>query len=105
MNTKPSPSKPSSSDSDSAAEKEVELVVEADGTIRFVYDDDLYALLEPLALVWDIERASHVEPTPLGNWQVDASPFGGPPCLTVQHRRDDALAAEAAWLKRQLRGD
>lgn len=73
------------------------IVVCPDGTVDFLYDDALRPLLEEGDFT--IRRASHVEPTADGQWQVDLSPVGGPSLPPTAHR-SDALAAEAAWLNR-----
>jgi len=48
----------------------------------------------------EIRRASHVEPTPDGDWIADLSPVDGP-CLGPFPRRSAALAAEQTWLEQQ----
>jgi len=63
--------------------------------MRFVYDDDLTALLELGEA--RITRASHVEPALAGGWTADMAPAGGP-VLGPFAKRADALAAEQAWL-------
>ncbi len=72
----------------------MDIVILADGTIRYVYDETLdLATLGPL----DIRRASHVEPTDDGRWSADLSPVDGPnlgPFIT----RSEALLAEQTWL-------
>lgn len=65
------------------------------GTIAFIYQDTLRPLLT--AGKATIRRASHVEPTPDGQWTADLTPVGGPilgPYLT----RVEALTAETDWL-------
>ena len=50
--------------------------IRPDGAVRFVYDDALRGLLalgQPT-----IRRASHVEPTPDGQWTADLGPMEGP---------------------------
>lgn len=74
----------------------MELVVDALGQVRCVYDETIdVAALGVVA----IQRASHVEPDPSGRWLAQLSPVGGP-TLGPFNRRSDALAAEAAWLRR-----
>jgi hypothetical protein len=53
----------------------MQLVVSPGGVVRCLYDEslDLAALGE-----LSIERASHVEPTPDGQWTADLSPVEGP---------------------------
>lgn len=74
----------------------MQLLVEADGTVRCLYDEDIdLTRLGPLS----IHRASRVEPTAEGDWRADLSPVGGP-CLGPFRRRSQALAAERRWLLR-----
>ena len=73
----------------------MQLVVEPDGRIRAVYDEQL-DLAGFGCLV--IQRASHVEPDSSGRWHADLSPVGGP-VLGPFDRRGEALAAEHAWLE------
>lgn len=103
-------------------EKELDIVVEADGTIRFIHDDDVAELFAGEAT--RTKRASNVEPHPAkGGWLVDLRPVGGPVLgvyaeVNVHDNVDlastdavafldgfvtrrAALAAEVAWLKRE----
>lgn len=70
------------------------LILHPDGTAQGRYDDRL-----PLRSLGPqtIQRASHVEPTPHGQWQADLAPVGGP-VLGPYPTRAEALEAEAAWL-------
>lgn len=70
------------------------LRINADGTIRCVYDETL-----PLAALGQmtIQRASHVEPTADGQWTADLTPVAGP-LLGPFRQRSEALAAERGWL-------
>jgi hypothetical protein len=72
----------------------MQLIIQTGGVVRCLYAEtiDLTAL-GPMA----IERASHVEPTPDGQWLADLSPVKGP-VLGPFSQRSQALAAEAAWL-------
>lgn len=72
----------------------MQLVVAADATVRFVYDERLD--LASLGAV-GIQRASHVESTSSGQWTADLTPVAGP-VLGVFARRSEALEAERAWL-------
>lgn len=87
-------------------DKELDLVVETDGTVRFVYDDDLAAAFagEELHTV----RASHVEPAADfgiagGGWIADMRPSGGPLLGAADlggfPTRQAALDAERRWLR------
>ena len=73
----------------------MDLVVERNGLVRCVYSEAIdLARLGSLA----IRRASHVEPAADGGWTADLSPVGGP-SLGPFPSRNQALAAEAAWLE------
>lgn len=72
----------------------MDIVIHADGIVRFVYDETLdLATLGSL----DIRRASHVEPTDDGRWTADLSPVEGP-SLGPFSTRSEALLAEQEWL-------
>ena len=71
-----------------------------DGLLRFVYQDELIELLRLGQHL--IERASHVEPSPLG-WTADLTPVGGP-VLGPFARRDQAIAEEVNWLDSHMDG-
>ena len=70
-------------------------VIRPDGTLEFIYADELRPLFEAGELA--IRRASHVEPTPDGRWHVDLAPVGGA-VLGPFNLREQALEAERAWL-------
>lgn len=71
------------------------LIVQPDGTVEFIYDDAIdLAGLGRLT----IARASHVEPTPTGQWTADLSPVSGP-VLGPFRTRTAALQAERIWLE------
>jgi len=71
-----------------------QLVITAAGSVRCRYAEaiDLSAIG-----ALSIERASHVEPNDLGQWQADLAPVGGP-LLGPFPRRSQALLAEQVWL-------
>lgn len=72
----------------------MQLRIDADGTIEGLYAEAIdLAALGTLT----IRRASYVEPTPDGQWQVDLAPIGGPVLMGFPGRRQ-ALRAEEAWL-------
>jgi hypothetical protein len=74
------------------------LIVQPDGTVECLYDDTLdLAGLGRLKIV----RASHVEPTPSGQWTADLSPVDGP-VLGPFCTRTEALQAERTWLEEHL---
>jgi hypothetical protein len=72
------------------------VAIRADGTLEFIYADELRLLLE----LGDcrITRASHVEPTQEGLWRADLSPVGGP-VLEPTRLRAAALEQEQEWLE------
>jgi hypothetical protein len=73
----------------------MQLVVQSNGGIRCVYDEQLD--LQTLGQV-SIQRGSHVEPTADGQWTADLSPVQGP-MLGPFALRTEALAAERQWLE------
>jgi len=70
-------------------------IITPGGEVKFVWDDQM-AFLRELGLA-EIVRASHVEPTPDGEWIADMGPSGGP-VLGPYQLRCEALAAERQWL-------
>lgn len=97
----------------------IDVVVDEAGALTFVWHDAL-AELVPAGYTCDIQRASHVEPTPDGRWTADMRPtflglmteaqrgaFGasaGPQwfdrlTLGPYATRAEALAAERDWLR------
>jgi hypothetical protein len=70
--------------------------VHEDGTMQFIYADELRGLLEEGEA--SISRASHVEPDDNLTWHADMSPVGGP-VLRGFATREEALAAEVEWIK------
>jgi hypothetical protein len=73
---------------------EMELVVDAGGSVRCIYDEVLD--LRELGQL-QITRASHVEPDAEGYWWADMEPSGGP-VLGPFRSRSEALGAERGWL-------
>jgi hypothetical protein len=73
---------------------EMELVVDAGGDIRCIYDEALD--LRELGQL-QITRASHVEPDRVGYWWADMGPVDGP-VLGPFRSRSKALGAEREWL-------
>jgi hypothetical protein len=73
---------------------EMELVVDAGGGVKCIYDETLD--LRELGKL-QITGASHVEPDSGGNWWADMGPSGGP-VLGPFRSRSEALAAEKGWL-------
>lgn len=72
----------------------MQLIVEPNGSVRSVYGEALtLSQLGPCR----IRRASHVEPTPDGQWTADLSPVNGP-LLGPFASRSAALRAEREWL-------
>ena len=73
----------------------MQLIIHTGGMVRCLYAETIdLAKLGPVS----IARASHVEPTPDGQWLADLSPVTGP-VLGPFPQRSAALAAEAAWLQ------
>jgi hypothetical protein len=73
---------------------ERELVVDASGDVRCIYDEALD--LREIGKL-QITRASHVEPDRDGFWWADMGPVDGP-VLGPYGSRSEALAAEWGWL-------
>jgi hypothetical protein len=73
---------------------DMELVVDAGGDIRCIYDEALD--LREIGKL-QITRASHVEPNAEGYWWADMGPSGGP-VLGPFRSRSEALGAERGWL-------
>jgi hypothetical protein len=78
------------------------LTVQPDGTVRFIYSDSLQPMLD-LGKA-SIRRASHVEPTPDGQWDADMRPSGGPASLGPFRLRQEALDAETQWIQQRIEG-
>lgn len=77
---------------------EPEIFILADGTVKFLYYDELKPLLD-IGNV-EVSRASHIDPEKTENglkWFVDLAPVGGPK-LGPFETRDEAIAAEIDWL-------
>lgn len=72
------------------------ITIEATGTIRFIWTDDMVDLSKEGTCT--IRRASRVEPTEDGEWTADMSPVHGP-VLGPYPTRGAALEAEVAWLE------
>ena len=82
---------------------EHESIIDEDGTVSFLYDDDLVGLARLLGQPV-VTRASYVEPDAWGCWLVDMSPlasFSDGPFLY----RSDALEAERRYVGQWLRGE
>ena len=75
-----------------------DMVFEPDGTVRFIYSDDLAEVASELGPA-ETRRASHVEPSGGWRWRVDLAPVGGPK-LDGFNSRASALEFEVAWLKK-----
>lgn len=77
---------------------DMELVVDAGGGVRCIYDEALD--LREIGKL-QITRASHVEPDSDGNWIADMGPSGGP-VLGPYGSRTEALRAEREWLAARM---
>ena len=74
----------------------MQILIDPHGTARCLYDEAInLTVLGSLS----IQRGSHVEPDPQGQWLADMAPVDGP-VLGPFPLRSDALAAERAWLER-----
>jgi len=71
------------------------------GVLQYVYRDSLRTL-EKLGRS-TIVRASDVEPTPEGQWEANLARVDGP-VLGPFTFREEALAAEVAWIERHALG-
>lgn len=79
--------------------KETVLNISSSGVIQFVYDDLMLPLLDGGSA--QVRRVSNVEPDPYGGWFADLSSVRGP-LLSGYKRRDEAIAAEVAYLNGEL---
>lgn len=80
-------------------ENDIEIMIRPDGSIAFIHDDSVTESLKDIGKT-SIKRASNVEPTEDGQWNVDMSPVGGPESLGITFdKRADALASEVEFLK------
>jgi hypothetical protein len=79
---------------------EMELVVDAGGSVRCIYGEELD--LREIGKL-QITRASHVEPDAAGSWWADMGPSGGP-VLGPFVSRSEALGAEREWLTHNQSG-
>lgn len=110
-----SPSDSPSGSSKSSDEREFCIVIDREGSLAFMHNDDAYGLLAPAFPQLKTERASHVEPDPdrPGEWLVDMTPLmrrlntgqEGEYVLVGFSRRDKALAAEQKLVEAMLRGE
>jgi hypothetical protein len=82
-------------------EKEVLVKVNHDGSLMFIYDENLTEL-EKLGDS-KTKRASHVEPSEdvPGEWDVDLSPSGGPK-VTGFKTRSAGIQFEIDWINKNL---
>jgi hypothetical protein len=76
-------------------EAAMQLRVDADGSVRCLYDERIDVTALGVA---SIRRASYVEPDAEGAWWADLSPVAGPQ-LGPFHLRSQALDAERDWLE------
>jgi hypothetical protein len=75
--------------------------ITTEGKMQFIYNDRLRGLLTHGKS--KVVRASHVEPAPEGGWTADMEPVGGP-ILGPFPLRSEALAAEVAWIEKNVLG-
>lgn len=76
----------------------MKILIDANGTLRHLYRDDLVELDVKLG-DRRVARASHVEPNDAGHCAADMKPVGGP-LLGPFLSRAEALACEVNWLER-----
>ena len=89
-------------------ERELSIIVNADGSICFLHDDDTAEFVQDLFGPVTTRRASHIEPTGDGRWYVDVGPITGTDATVIVaelSRHDAAKAFEQAWVTARLRGD
>lgn len=72
-------------------------LIDAQGRLSFVWDDELASLLELGRAT--VKRASHVEPDRHGLWWVDLEPVQGPK-IGPFRLRGDAITCERRWLEK-----
>ena len=72
------------------------ITINPDGSLQFIYDDDLAPLLSIGQAT--TRRASHVEPAASEGWTADMSPVQSGVVLGPFRLRSEALAAERALL-------
>lgn len=85
-------------------QSDINIYVEADGSIVFIYDDEIANVLNDNDKI-QIKRASFVEPCndKSGNWLVDLSPITGKQIVLGPFKeRREALFEEVKWLKEFL---
>jgi hypothetical protein len=73
------------------------VVIDADGSLMAIYDDELAGLLDEGTAT--ITRASNVEPDAAGYWVATMADGAVLPACKL---RAEALAAEVAYLERKL---
>ena len=71
-----------------------------DGSLSFVYSDELCELLD--AGVPTVRRVSHVEPNAAGQWEADMSPVEPGVVLGPYRLRAEALDAERNFLAERM---
>jgi hypothetical protein len=81
---------------------EVTFRVNADGSVEFIYSDELRQILEQNGVL-KIARASHVEPGIDNKWYADLSLINGPKLGPFEERMQ-ALTAEFSWIEENYLG-
>lgn len=78
------------------------ILIEPDGTLRFIYTDELAEAFDGAGDA-TTRRASFVEPDPNGGgWLADMTPVADGVVLGPYFFRKDALNAETDWLREHL---
>lgn len=79
------------------------IAITESGGVSFIHDDALMRELKGQTnRAPEIKRASHVEPTPSGEWCADMAPSGGRVLGPFAERRQ-ALKAETKWIESRMR--
>ncbi len=83
---------------------DVDVFILSDGTVKFLYYDEL----KPLLNIGDVHvaRASHVDPEKTEDglkWFADLSPVNGPKIGPFE-TRNEAIAGEIEWLTKNYLG-
>lgn len=81
-------------------QKPINIFVGDDGSISYVYDDEVDRFFRGAGFEGVVRRASRVEPCE-GGWSADLALVGGP-VLGPFEDRAQAIAEEVEWLNRNL---
>lgn len=84
------------------AEQTMTISICPEGDLIVIYSDPVKIMIDLGTAI--IKRASHVEPSSVGEWTADLSPMNGP-ILGPFDTRQAALVAEVAWLQERMEQD